>query len=338
MTPTSKTLLTWFGAAAFVACLAVARTGAQNPRDPFIDHSDTGETIHVLPTPASVRSPRDTQPTDFDPSQGTAVFGASYGSGNLNDHGGPEISNAEFQAIYWNASVANSTQTSLGYATLQDQIRSFANAFADGTNWSGQTTDDYTIIQQYGSKNSISSSLPNLTAVVDTKSTQSRISDSGVRSYLTGLFNSGKATANANTIYGVYFPSGMKIALQGGTSCSAFCGYHSHFTYNNQIIKYAVFPYTNCRACSLSGKSVADILTIVTSHEIREAVTDSLGTAWYDASGYEADDKCAWHNLYQMTNGGFWVQPEFSNGGTKTVSGFTATYPGPGCVVPNQTQ
>jgi len=28
-----------------------------------------------------------------------------------------------------------------------------------------------------------------------------------------------------------------------------------------------------------------------------------------------------------MANGGFWVQPEFSNGGTMTASGFTQTYP-----------
>jgi len=94
-------------------------------------------------------------------------------------------------------------------------------------------------------------------------------------------------------------------------------------------VKYAVFPYTDCRACSLTGKAVADILTIVSSHEIRESVTDADGTAWWDAAGYEADDKCAWHNLYQMERDGkptFWVQPEYSNGG----NGF----PGPGCVVP----
>ena len=62
--------------------------------------------------------------------------------------------------------------------------------------------------------------------------------------------------------------------------------------------------------------------------EIREAVTDPDLSTWYDASGYEADDKCAWHNLYRTTNGGFVVQPEYSNGG--------GAYPGPGCVVPNQ--
>jgi hypothetical protein len=85
----------------------------------------------------------------------------------------------------------------------------------------------------------------------------------------------------------------------------------------------------------MSGKSVGDMLTIVSSHEIREAVSDPLGNAWYDSSGNEGDDKCVWHNLYQMANGGFWVQPEFSNGGTGvTASGFTADYPGPGCIVP----
>jgi hypothetical protein len=131
---------------------------------------------------------------------------------------------------------------------------------------------------------------------------------------------------DANTVYGVYFPAGMKISSQGGTSCSAFCGYHGHFAYNGKDIKYAVFPYTDCRACSVSGKAVADVLTIVTSHEIREAVTDPDLNAWYDAAGYEADDKCAWHNLYQTSTGHFWVQPEYSNG--------LAGKQGPGCVVP----
>ena len=70
-------------------------------------------------------------------------------------------------------------------------------------------------------------------------------------------------------------------------------------------------------------------------HELEEAVTDPDLNAWYDSAGYEADDKCAWHNLYQINNGSFWVQPEYSNGGTVTRSGFTATYPA-GCIVPNR--
>jgi len=138
---------------------------------------------------------------------------------------------------------------------------------------------------------------------------------------------------SSNTIYGVYFPHGMKVTLGRSASCSSFCGYHSSFTYNGISIKYAVFPYPDCSGCSLSGKAVGDMFTIVSSHEIREAATDPFGTAWFDRRGYEADDKCAWHNLYQMQRNGtktFWVQPEYSNGGT--VSG--VAYPGAGCVVP----
>jgi hypothetical protein len=336
MTRTVLKLCGWFCAAVLIASVAVARAGAQHPQHPFIDHSDTGEVIHVLPAPATLHSPRDTGPTDAPVVNGTQVFPASYGSGTLIDHGGPEMSNAAFRAIYWNASVANSTATSLGYSTISAQLNAFINVFASNSNWSNSATDDYTIVQQYGSGNAISPALPNLGWRVDTQATKSRITDAGIQSYLASQFQSGREIASADTLYGIYFPPNMRIALQGGSSCSSFCGYHSHFTYNGLLIKYAVFPYTNCAACSIAGKSVADILTIVTSHEIREAVTDSLGSAWFDAAGYEADDKCAWHNLYQTTNGGFWVQPEYSNGGTVNRSGFTATYPGPGCVVPNR--
>jgi hypothetical protein len=297
---------------------------AQHPVDPFHDRSDTGEIVHVLPTPAAVHSPHDTSPTFAPAPNGeAAVFPASYGSGNLVDHGGPEMSGAAFRAIYWNSSVANS---------VSSVINGFINSFPSTQNFSNSATDDYTIIQQYGSRNAISANLTNLLYRVDTQATTSKISDRGIQSYLAGLFSSGAETPSANTLFGVYFPHGMRITLQGGASCSSFCGYHSHFTYNGVLIKYAVFPYTDCAACSVSGRSVNDILTIVTSHEIREAVTDSLGTAWYDSAGYEADDKCAWHNLYQMTDGGYWVQPEYSNGGTRN----GVTYPGPGCYVPNR--
>jgi hypothetical protein len=290
---------------------------AQRGDNPFIDHSDTGETIHVLPAPASIRSPRDTQPTDAPAHNGVSVFPASYGSGNLVNHGGHEIPFAGFFAVYWNGDVAGSAG-SQGQPNLRTQVQNFVSAFSN--------RNDYTIITQYSAADLIQPVLAWAGDLVDGQPTQSSISDSKVRAYLAGLFDGGRVVADAQTIYGVYFPSGMKISTQGGTSCSAFCGYHGHFSYNGRDIKYAVFPYTNCRACSLSGKAVADILTIVTSHEIREAVTDPDLNAWYDAAGYEADDKCAWHHLYQTSTGHFWVQPEYSN----ALSGA----PGPGCVVP----
>jgi hypothetical protein len=238
-----------------------------------------------------------------------------------------------YYAIFWNSAVANSTATSLGWSTIQNQIAGFIGTFLTGTNYSGSTVDDYTIVGQY--TDSTGSPVPAggglLGTVVDSKPSQSNIKDSAIQSYLAGLFRSG-LRVDANGIYGVYFPSGMKVILSGGTSCNSFCGYHSHFNYNGTEIKYAVFPYPDCSGCKLSSLTVADMLTIVGSHEIREAATDpgDFGkNAWYDSVGYEADDKCAWHNLYQLNRSSglnFWVQPEYSNG--------SSTYPGPGCVKP----
>jgi hypothetical protein len=307
-----------FVVAAIVALSSGSRViKGQEHGNPFVDHSDTGEVVHVLPAPAAIHSPRDTQPTDAARTGKLGVYPASYGSGNLVDHGGHEIPSAGFFAIYWNQATANSAG-SQGNVTLQSQVKSFVTNFSQSA--------DYSVIQQYGTNDTILALLRFAGELVDTRPPQNTFSDAKVRNYLAGLFNSARITPDPDTIYGVYFPSGMRISLQGGTSCSAFCGYHGNFAYNGQDIKYAVFPYTDCRACSLPGKAVADILTIVTSHEIREAVTDPDLNAWYDSAGYEADDKCAWHNLYQMSSGNFWVQPEYSNG--------RSGYPGPGCIVP----
>jgi len=324
------------GLGLLMAGLSVYGQQGETGGNPFWDRSDTGDIVHVLPGPASIRSPRDTQPTFAPPQSGASVNPASYGSGNLIYHGGNVMKTPAYYAIYWNSTVANATATSLGYSTIQNQMAAFIGTFFTGISYSGLTTDDYTIVGQY--TDSIGSPVPAgnglLATWVDSKARQSSIKDSAIRSYLAGLFNSNKVPADASGIYGIYFPSGMKVILSGGTSCSSFCGYHSHFTYNGIQIKYAVFPYPDCSGCKLSSLTVADMLTIISSHEIREAVTDPVENntyAWYDAAGYEADDKCAWHNLYQLqrtTGLNFWVQPEYSN---HLKDGL---FPGPGCVQP----
>jgi len=309
---------------AVAVALVVAGTQltlGQGRGNPFIDHSDNGETIHVLPPEATIHNRNATDPTDAPPHQGFRVFSASYGSGNLSSHGGPVMGDAVFKAIYWNSSLASA---------IQGDIDSFVDTFSDNQSYtSTDKTADFTIVQQYTLAYMLHAGASFTDITHDGQRVPTNYSDGSVRSYIASLFNAGSVAPATDTIYGVYFPSGMRISSQGGGSCSSFCGYHGHFTYNGMDIKYAVFPYTDCRACSLPGKRVVDILTIVTSHEIRETVTDPDLNAWFDNQGYEADDKCAWHNLYQTTTGAHWVQPEYSNGNG-------GTYPGPGCVVPNQ--
>ena len=278
-----------------VAVTASAQDGVWRVR------GDNGETVKVLPTPAAAQAQENhgmgTQiPTSVN---GLSVFNASYGAvpGVLNDHGGAVVSNAAFQPIFYNGATA---------ASLQSGIDSFVN------NFSGSVPGMTVIVQYSKTGNTISSSLTHVADFVDNKAAPRRISDSGVQSYLTGLFNAGSVSANNHTIYGVYLPQGTVSTSGSARSCTNYCGYHSSYTYNGLTILYAVLPYNDCSGCSLSGKTVVDMMTIVSSHEIREAITDPVNAWWESASGYEADDKCAWHNLYQQT-GGAWVQPEYSN-------------------------
>ena len=323
----------------------------QGRRDPFLHQSDTGDIVKVTPAPELVNGPGASpsiMPSEF----ASTVFTAPYGSGNLINHGGYEIPNASFQPIYWNSSVASCTSTSFGYSSLSAEIGAFVTVLADGKNYSKTDAQaDYTILQQYGVTRSIANTLSKLADFVDKQNTAASITDSAIQSYLTNQFNTyattkGKSglSPSSSVIYGLYFPAGMQVCLATGCSCSAFCGYHSHYSFGNMQIKYAVFPYPNCSSCTVTGMKVADMLTIIGSHEIGEAVTDpgDFGNfAWFDANGYEAYDKCAWQHLYQLSrptgpkgiSQSFWVQPAYSNGGTVSASGFIGTYPGPGCVV-----
>jgi hypothetical protein len=74
-----------------------------------------------------------------------------------------------------------------------------------------------------------------------------------------------------------------------------------------------------------NGNADADTEVSPTSHEIMEAITDpDTSTGWYDSSGYENGDECAYvfgptqgtaGQLYnQVINGGHYLtQEEFSN-------------------------
>jgi hypothetical protein len=262
---------------------------------------DNGEIVHVLPGPAAAEAFEHRFGFEQPPMHlnGYSVFSPSYGAnpGQLDDHGGAVVSNAAFQPIFYNAATA---------AALQSGIDAMVNNFSN-------THPRMKVITQYiQTGNSITASLTHVSDFVDNQPAPRRISDSGVQSYLTGLFTAGRISASPSTVYGVYLPQGTTSTLSQYRSCSSYCGYHSSYSHNGTTILYAVFPYNDCNGCSLSGKSVVDMATIVTSHEIREAITDPVNAWWESSSGYEADDKCAWHNLYQQS-GGAWVQPEYSN-------------------------
>jgi hypothetical protein len=135
------------------------------------------------------------------------------------------------------------------------------------------------------------------------------IADSDIQSLIKQEISNDSAVPQPTTdsLYFVYLPPGVTISLDGGTSCSNFCGYHKDINGN---IFYAVMPYPDCGGCT-GARAVTDALTTTSSHELCEAITDPVpGQGWYDDQNGEIGDICAWKTKQLGT---FTVQLEWSN-------------------------
>ncbi|MGA7462090.1 MAG: hypothetical protein WBW69_17805 [Candidatus Korobacteraceae bacterium] len=87
------------------------------------------------------------------------------------------------------------------------------------------------------------------------------------------------------------------LAPPGGM---AYCGYHSYqLYYPGQWVIYGNEPYLDQPMCQAgttpNNDSAADAAASVATHELTEAITDPLLTAWYTAGGDEIGDLCAWN-------------------------------------------
>lgn len=120
------------------------------------------------------------------------------------------------------------------------------------------------------------------------------ISDDFVRSSLTAAAANGEIPlGTSQTIYLVFICDGVTIDVPYpvGRSCVNHCGYHS----NIEGTAYAVLPFPSCAACQKPGLQILDVLTVSTSHEICEAITNPLGNGWFamvNGSVAEIGDLC----------------------------------------------
>ena len=170
---------------------------------------------------------------------------------------------------------------------------------------------------------------------------------------------------NLSHIYVLYLPKqvescfipGETTSTSGGQACTinhqptaAYCAYHSEDP-ANAVYANLAYPIYNSPVgftCgsdarfpvveSPNGNPDADTEVSPTSHEINEAITDpDTETGWYDSSGFENGDECAYiygatngqpGRLYNQTISGqhFLTQQEFSN------SVFNASGGKAGCV------
>jgi hypothetical protein len=128
-------------------------------------------------------------------------------------------------------------------------------------------------------------------------------------------------------------PTGHSAAGFVTNTPGGYCAYHGAVaSYPN--ITYTNLPYitdagANCGAYLVNGNGSLDGVSIVEGHELAETITDPLLNAWYDASGNEIGDKCAWSNLADITTSGgtFAVQPLWSNRDNGCVTSYSQNRP-----------
>ncbi len=253
--------------------------------------------------------------------------------GNLAYHNGPVMNTNQTYAIYW---VPSGYSVSSGYESL---IKGFfqnvaadngkpSNVYYSDTQYYDYTTGNILYSSSFAGSFVDTDPLP-ANGCSDSYTTVC-LSDSQIRTEIDKVATA-NSLARSGAVFFMFTAKGIG-SCYSSSSCafSQYCAYHSNFNSTSGNTLYANMPYADtvpsaCDAGVHPNGDDADATINVTSHEHNEAITDSLGSAWYDRRGYENGDKCAWNvgaNIGQTSYGAYnqkigtgtyYLQQEWSN-------------------------
>ncbi len=130
-----------------------------------------------------------------------------------------------------------------------------------------------------------------------TAAANSSLSDRQVSTIVSNAINGGQLPRDSK---GVYFVISSSDINKSGF-CTQYCGWHTYGTLGGTPIKYSWIGNANrcinscaAQAAGPNGNAGVDGMISVLAHELEETTTDPQLNAWYDASGAENGDKCAW--------------------------------------------
>lgn len=254
-----------------------------------------------------------------DAAAAAAVGGAAPGgtssklrpnSTGISYHGGPIVVAEKVAAVYWASGTIYNGGPAAGTKGSGSSDGSLVGAFLrslGGSNYYNINTTYYN-----GSGTHVSGTLSYSAYWADSNNAPTSgqsVSDSAVQSEIVAGFTNGSLAYDASTVYAVFSANGVNL---GGNAFSQYCAYHGDFSWNGNVVLYAVMPYdwTNPSACAVqtttpNGDPAADTEVNTLAHELEEANTDPQLNAWYDNRGYENADKCAWTfgTTYTTSNG-----------------------------------
>ena len=235
--------------------------------------------------------------------------GQAGGSPNLINHGGPIMAgSAVVKAIFWGTSWSASDPKIAG-------ISSFYSALS-GSKYIG-TNGEYS-----SSNGSVTNVITNLGYSIDN-------SKGPKNANITSPILAEVCKVITNPVTNGYYP----VYVDTNRGHAGFCAWHSTGTCGGVQVQFAFFfnldGDAGCDPGDTSGLHSQGLsaLANVSGHEISEALTDPHLNAWYDSSGAENADKCAWtfgHPLLTLSDNSQWkIQGNWSNAAFNTNSGYT---------------
>jgi hypothetical protein len=135
-----------------------------------------------------------------------------------------------------------------------------------------------------------------------------------------------------NPIAGAYYP----VYIDQPRGHAGYCAWHSFGTVHGKLVEFGFFfkldgdPGCDPADPGTIHSQGLEAIANVSGHELSETVTDPTNGGWYDSSGAENADKCAWTFGGNVTLGSqSWkIQGNYSNAANATHSG----YDGAGCI------
>ncbi|MDQ1746973.1 MAG: hypothetical protein QOD07_1236 [Frankiaceae bacterium] len=242
------------------------------------------------------------------------------GSPNMTSHGGGIMVTSDVTPIFWGKAWANSAFT----GDKKTGIATFYGGY-HGSNYA-KASDEY-----IGNNGQVGPSLTLRGSLTDTSSSLTK-----TPSTTTILGEVAKEISNpvANGYYPVY------TDLPRGNA--GYCAWHSWGTIGSVPVQFAFFfaldGDAGCDPGDNSGLHSQGLAALanVSAHELSEARTDPRGDGWFDSSGAENGDKCAWTfnvPLVSFSNGSQWmVQGEWSNAAYNGGTGYANSSGQKGCV------
>ncbi len=244
---------------------------------------------------------------------------ARTSSANMTFHGGKIMKTAITQAIFWGPS----------WASYNGDEISGIDSWYDGFNLSNyaKTSDEYT-----GTNGQVTASTTHQGHIIDTSASANGSSTSAILAEVCKVV---RPDASGNGYYAVYSDQ------QRGSA--GYCAYHSAGTCGGTPVQFAFFfkpdGDAGCNPQDTSGLHSEGLASLasISAHELSEARTDPASPgAWYDASGNENGDKCAWTfgaPLVTFSNNTQWkLQGEWSNAAYTAGTGYPNSSGQNGCL------